>query len=209
MGFEMPAKERIVDAAIDLFGERGFQGVSIKAVAELAEVSPSLVMHHFGSKAGLKSACDLEAGAEFKKMKTEAVEAGALPLTLMFDLARRSDHIVLYFFRSFVEGGDAADALFDQLVEDALDYTAAGEKRGLVYPATDPRARAVIFLVQGMGTLLLHRQIRRHLGVDPVFDPPEDLLPYISAVTEIYSRPTLNAEAYEALLTTAKDTGNE
>lgn len=29
MGFEMAAKERIVDAAIDLFGERGFRGVSI------------------------------------------------------------------------------------------------------------------------------------------------------------------------------------
>lgn len=66
MGFEMAAKERIVDAAIDLFGERGFRGASIKAVAELAEVSPSLVMHHFGSKAGLQAACDNEAAAAFK-----------------------------------------------------------------------------------------------------------------------------------------------
>lgn len=209
MGFEMAAKDRIVDAAIDLFGERGFKAVPIKAVAELAEVSPSLVMHHFGSKAGLKSACDREAAATFKKVKTEAVEAGAIPPGLMFDLARRSNHIVLYLFRAFVEGGDDTDALFDQLVEDSLDYTARAEALGLVHPSADPHARAVIFLVQGMGTLLIHRQISRHLGVDPVFDPPEDLLPYMSAIVEIYTTPTLDAEAYAALIPSHKDPNHE
>ena len=52
------AADRILDAALDLFGAQGFSGTSIKAVAQQAGVSPALVIHHFGSKDALRAACD-------------------------------------------------------------------------------------------------------------------------------------------------------
>lgn len=204
---ETSAKDRILDAALDLFGARGFDAVSVKAVAELAEVSPSLVMHHFGTKHGLKRACDRAAAERFCSFKEEAVEAGTMPSALLLELARRSNHVVLYLFRAFVADGDIGtesptdtDELFDRLVEDSFGYTRRGEELGLVHPCGNPRNRAVILLVQGMGTLLLHRQLKRHLGVDPVFDEPEALLPYFDAVMDVYARPVLDAEAYSELL---------
>ena len=54
---DMTAVARIRDAAIELFGSRGFD-VGVRAIAEAAGVSPGLVIHHFGSKDGLRKACD-------------------------------------------------------------------------------------------------------------------------------------------------------
>jgi len=47
------ARERILDAAETLFAERGYDGVSIRAVVLLAEVDVALPHYHFGSKEAL------------------------------------------------------------------------------------------------------------------------------------------------------------
>jgi AcrR family transcriptional regulator len=43
-------RERIVEVARGLFGERGFDAVSVRAVASEAAVDPALVHHYFGTK---------------------------------------------------------------------------------------------------------------------------------------------------------------
>lgn len=49
MGFEMAAKERIVDAAIDLFGERGFRGVLSSGVGRSRQLAAQLTFIAFAS----------------------------------------------------------------------------------------------------------------------------------------------------------------
>ena len=51
------AVARIRDAAIEQWGEHGFN-VGLRSIAESAGVSAALVIHHFGSKDGLRKACD-------------------------------------------------------------------------------------------------------------------------------------------------------
>jgi AcrR family transcriptional regulator len=46
-------REAILVAARDVFGERGFDGASIRAIAAGAGVDPALVHHYFGTKEGL------------------------------------------------------------------------------------------------------------------------------------------------------------
>lgn len=41
---------RIQEAALDLFDERGFTSVTIEAIADAAEVSPSSIYRYFGTK---------------------------------------------------------------------------------------------------------------------------------------------------------------
>ena len=53
----MTADARIRDAAIEQFGQHGFD-VGLRAIAKAAGVSAALVIHHFGSKEGLRTACD-------------------------------------------------------------------------------------------------------------------------------------------------------
>ena len=45
--------QRILEAARAEFGQRGFEGATIRRIAQRAHVDPSLVMQHYGSKAAL------------------------------------------------------------------------------------------------------------------------------------------------------------
>ncbi|MGC1285289.1 MAG: TetR family transcriptional regulator [Streptosporangiaceae bacterium] len=56
--------QRILDAARAEFGEHGLEGATIRAIARRANVDPSLVMQHYGSKAALfASAIQLDEAA--------------------------------------------------------------------------------------------------------------------------------------------------
>jgi len=46
-------EEAILDAAITLFAEKGFDAVSMSAISSLANTSKPNIYHHFGSKKGL------------------------------------------------------------------------------------------------------------------------------------------------------------
>lgn len=46
-------REQIVDAAIEVFGELGFAGGSVRSIAERVGVSHAALLQHFGSKEGL------------------------------------------------------------------------------------------------------------------------------------------------------------
>lgn len=50
---ESDARERILAAAIDEFGEAGYDGATIRGIAARAGVDSALVHHHFGTKADL------------------------------------------------------------------------------------------------------------------------------------------------------------
>ncbi len=50
---ESDARERILAAAIEEFGEAGYDGATIRAIAGRAGVDSALVHHHFGTKADL------------------------------------------------------------------------------------------------------------------------------------------------------------
>ncbi|MFV0396240.1 MAG: TetR/AcrR family transcriptional regulator [Coprobacillaceae bacterium] len=52
-------KKSIIDAALKLFGEKGFINVSICEIAELAKVSQVSIYNYFGSKEALVTECAL------------------------------------------------------------------------------------------------------------------------------------------------------
>jgi len=47
------ARKRILDAAVELFAAHGYDGTSIREIAERADVTQPLVHHHYNSKAEL------------------------------------------------------------------------------------------------------------------------------------------------------------
>ena len=59
-----------------LFAERGAAAVTVREIAAAAGVSPGLVMHHYGSKDGLKDAADRRAAAFFEEMLGELARIG-------------------------------------------------------------------------------------------------------------------------------------
>jgi TetR/AcrR family transcriptional regulator, regulator of cefoperazone and chloramphenicol sensitivity len=50
-------RRRIINAAIQLFGVRGFEGASTRDIAKLAEVNAPALQYYFNNKSGLYQAC--------------------------------------------------------------------------------------------------------------------------------------------------------
>jgi AcrR family transcriptional regulator len=69
-----PGRQRVLDAGLELFGERGYHAASIAEIGERAGIAKSVLYHHFGSKAGL-----FEAIAETQTRDLLAHVASALP----------------------------------------------------------------------------------------------------------------------------------
>jgi TetR/AcrR family transcriptional regulator, regulator of cefoperazone and chloramphenicol sensitivity len=47
------AKERLIEAGVDLFGRYGFDGISTRSLADAAKVNLAAIQYHFGGKEGL------------------------------------------------------------------------------------------------------------------------------------------------------------
>jgi len=79
-----PGKERILDAAEQLFAQRGFYGVSLRDITQAAGVDVALVAYHFGGKRELFTAV-FERRAEVLNRERlellEEVRRAALPGT--------------------------------------------------------------------------------------------------------------------------------
>src|ERR1700739_3725830 len=153
---DLTAAARIRDAAIEQFGEHGF-GVGLRTIAEAAGVSAALVIHHFGSKEGLRKACDDYIAEEIRSGKSEAMQTTD-PATWFAQLAGIESYapLMAYLVRSMPHGGASPKALWQKRKDDAEAYLDDGVRTGLLKPSRDPRARAKYLSMTGGGGFLLY-----------------------------------------------------
>jgi AcrR family transcriptional regulator len=153
---DLTARARIRDAAVELIGRDGFEAVKIRAVAGHADVSPGLVIHHFGSKDGLRAACERYVGDRIH----EAIELAAArlqPYDLFDEVSRKLElaHLLPFLLRALSEGGDLGRRLFNRLVDDTEKYLRAGVAQGVIRPSDDERGRAEMLVSFSLGSQLL------------------------------------------------------
>jgi len=166
---ELTTATRIRDAAIEVFGDRGF-GVGVRAIAAAAGVSPGLVNHHFGSKDGLRSACDEQVLrlVHDEKLKTLlAPDTGAGMLAALAEVEVYGP-LVAYMIRSLEAGGPMAESLIEHMIADAEDYIRRGVEAGVIKPSRDPKARARYLVMTNTGATLLW--VRMHQRDDEKID---------------------------------------
>jgi AcrR family transcriptional regulator len=175
---DLTAAARIRDAAIEQFGEHGF-GVGLRSIAEAAGVSAALVIHHFGSKDGLRKACDNYIAEEIRSDKSEAMRAKE-PGTWFAQLAEIESYapMMAYLMRSMQSGGELAKMLLRRMIDDAESYLEEGVRAGTLKPSRDPRSRARYLAITGGGGFLMYLQMH---------DTPADL----RAVLRDYARDML------------------
>lgn len=179
-------KAKIRDAAIACYAAEG-NATTARRVAEVADVSPALVIHHFGSMDGLRSACDDHVIEAIRAQKTEAIGGGP-GVDLVGAIRRFEDHhLPGYLARMLAEDSDASARLVDSIVADAEAYFAQGVEAGSMRPSADPAGRAKVMTLFSLGSLVLHHHAERLLGVD-LTDPattPGDLVAYAGPALEI------------------------
>lgn len=163
---------RIRHAGVELFGANGFDATTIRQIAAHAGVSVGLVNHHFGSKDGLRQACDDWVVEVMSHEKNEVLLAGSLP-QLAEHLQANPDirPVADYLVQSLRAGGEAADRIYDRMVEVTTDFMATGEAAGLIRPSPDGAARNAVVVAYSAGAMLLRSQLSRHLGGADLLDP--------------------------------------
>ena len=180
------ARERILDAAIALFAERGVAGTSLKVIAEHADVSQALIVHHFASKQGLRDACDAHIIGVIRDQMRQARDEGA-DLDVLAAFRRRQQaqaHALPYLARALSEGGPQVDALVDELADETLRSMEQGAADGTYVDTAHPRERALVLLIWSLGAVTLHEHVQRLLGADLTGEPVA-LLPYLRGATEL------------------------
>jgi AcrR family transcriptional regulator len=179
----------------------------IRAIAAAAEVSPGLVIHHFGSKDALRVACDQHVAALVRAAKTEAFEAGtSLDPIAAFREASDDPPLLGYLARTLVDGSPQVAELVDEMVEDAVAYLAIGEERGTVTPSEDPKGRAVVLTLWSLGSLVLREHVARLTGADPT--DPLAATAWTMPAMEILAKGVISEELYDhyrAAFTTAQE----
>jgi len=148
----------IIDAAVARFAQDGF-ATSLRTIAADAGVSAALIVHHFGSKEGLRAAVDdnVLAIADDKVRLLEEQGAGAAAAMIVTLL--QDGHVPRYVARVLVDGGDAGIRLFASFV----DVT---EKSLLELNLAEPRMTAALLVTHSLGALVMAEHVRAATGDD-------------------------------------------
>jgi len=149
--------------------------VTVRQIAAAAGVSPGLVIHHFGSKDGLREAVDAHVLAMFEAMLGELTTpglydpgaAGSLAEAVMRFLPPDSP-VPGYLRRLLLSGGDFGRQLFRRLYAGSMTALDAMSEAGLAARGADPAVRAAILLSNDLAVLLLREQLAEVLGSDPL-----------------------------------------
>jgi len=182
----------IRNAALRLFADHGPAAVSVRQIAAAAGVSPALVLHHYGSKAGLREAVDQYAAAQFDALMGDTDEIGEMltegsngSIAELFAQALPEDSpLPAYLRRLILDGDPAGRMLFRRWHEVSRDLLARLDAAGYASPTEDPEVRAAFMLSADLALLLLREPLSDVLGVDPL--SREGLPRWTAEVTRIY-----------------------
>jgi AcrR family transcriptional regulator len=206
----MTSRAVIRDEALRLFAAHGPDVVSLRRVAAEAGVSPALVAHHFGSKAGLRQAVDAHVTAVFDALfdtllaTLNGADWDSPAVSASFTEALLSqlpaDSPVPAYLRQLLLSGDATGrALFSRwfgLTERVIDRLTAA---GVVRPSDDPSVRAAFLMVNDLAVLMMRDHVTAVLGVDPL--SPDGAMRWTQTVLAVYgdgiftSRPDASKES--------------
>lgn len=164
---DLTARARIRDAALGQFAELGYEGATIRGIAEAAGVSPGLVQHHFRSKEGLRRACD-EAVLDLVRWEMAAVETGEITdPSFLAALYSTATPVVRYLARAAAEGFPGAAALVDESVGRTEAWLSATWPDRFRSGSRRTRDAASVLVVQSLGTIVLHAHLARQMGLEP------------------------------------------
>lgn len=182
MRSDQTAVARIRDAAIEVFGRRGLDAATVREIAQQAEVSPALVIHHYGSKERLREHCDDYLMAEGLRIGDE-VDLDDQPAVAAMIASFPPGHPwLVYIARLVLDGGAPGAALWDRMAAEATAALESGAYPLRLRDGVDPAAATALATALGLLPLVFQTHLARSLGAS-----------------------TLDGEPYQRVMTTLMD----
>jgi AcrR family transcriptional regulator len=159
---DLTARARIREAALNHFAEDGYERSTIRRIAQSAGVSPGLLRHHYGSKEGLRKACDDHVVEMLHGLNAQIL---ADPNSSVVD--RPASQIVgRYVTRALADGSVTVGVIFDEMVTMTEQWLSRADEVRPDPPTIDSRTRAALITAMKVGIPLLHDHVSRALGTD-------------------------------------------
>jgi AcrR family transcriptional regulator len=182
------SEDRLLDAALKLISERGYERTSLQAIGDAAGYSRGLVSHRFGSKEGLLWAVLqrmlAHSGTERLAPRLEG-RVGIDALHAVIEALRRSLHAAPDKLRAFYallfESLGPMEALRPHVAEfhkrqraRVSEWIAAGIAAGAVRPDADPERQAALFISAIRGASYQWLIDPEHVDIDAIYDEIKD-----------------------------------
>lgn len=144
------SRQRLIEAALDVFGLYGFEGASTRLLAERANVNLAAIPYYFGSKEGLYRAVAEHVAKQISASQASVVGKAKAALEspdLSTEAALAQLEDVLDSFAAMVIGSEGADHWARFIMREQMDPT----------PAFDILYQTVMNRVHGVCTALVAR----------------------------------------------------
>lgn len=123
-----PSRERLLEAAVDVFGKHGFEAATTRMIAREAGVNLAAIPYYFSGKEGLYHAAvahivekiETKAGATFRKMASLASEAELSPKAALDGMEALLEAVV-----NFMVGSPEAARVARIILREQLDPSSA------------------------------------------------------------------------------------
>ncbi len=203
---DLTARATIRNAALRLFADRGPDAVTVREIAIQAGVSPALVVHHFGSKDGLRTEVDDFATRAFDAIVealptedlVEMLTGGSTTGSLAEAFARGfppGSPLPAYLRRLLLTNDPAGAALFGRWFAATRGLLEAMVEMGYARRSEDPDIRAAFFLANDLALILLRNPIAVAIGADPL--TPEGIDRWAREATIVYAEGAFSAPQEE------------
>ena len=160
-------QQRVLDVAIGLFAEHGFDDVTMADIAEAAEVARATVFNYFGSKHGLVEAVTETVIRFYRELLDEALAdeetTGPELVRWLYEQMAKGIEAHRRLFRSVfreiariglgLDEGSVAQRANEDAIVRLQELIARGQARGELSEAFDPNTLATAFRSLANGTI--------------------------------------------------------
>lgn len=177
-------RQRIVEAAVELFSRKGFRGTTTREIAEAAGISEAMIFKHFATKRELYSAI-IEVKSETEELLAGAAkaseakdDAGVLRSVglKMLEQTERDPSLMRLLLFSALEGHELSEIFFESRVRRLHEFLSSYIRRRI----EDGRFRSVDALVVArgfIGMIVHYLLIHELFGVKrPPRSSPEEVV---------------------------------
>ena len=174
------ATDKLISAATKLFAEKGYHETSVRDIAKLAGVNPSLINYHFGGKeelyrnileqAGIETHSrfqrilgEVESVDEFSfrfKMLAEEIVKGSVQ---NFDIQRIIEQVIH-------NQGDIGEEVFRErhftVLQNIIQFIETAQKKSFVKEDLDPRLVGFLIVAFVRNLSLLRQALKNFMNLD-------------------------------------------
>lgn len=198
-GFQLDTRSRILLAAVDVFGARGYEATSIREITDRVGVSPGLVKYHFTNKRillqeavlyyyGRASQAMTLSEEEFADLSPRDQARLEIRRSITF-YAQNPSHLRIAM-SEIIDDGDRLQWIAENFMKTATARALARTKEHIangVYPDIGPLHMYYAFVGMTRWMFMVAPEVRRNFGIDPTMT--EIVEKHIEAVTVLLLGP--------------------